>query len=385
MPNYIYAQKENNIYVNLFVPSSTSFETEKGRLKLTQKSNMPWDGNISIILQPKIPEEIDIHIRIPGWASKNPVPGDLYKFKERTSAKPVFKLNGREISPKMENGYAVISKTWNEGDLIEVGFPYEIRKIEAHPNIEDDVDKMALQLGPLVYCTEWADFDDPDILSLVLNEETKLNSEFIPELLGGVNVITGDAEGTKKANGSDDIITYPRKFKAIPYYAWSHRGKGQMAVWIATKKEVARAKPKPTIASKSTIEASLKIPVIMGINDQLIPKNSADKTNTLYHWWPKTSETHWIIYQFESPAKISETEIYWLKDIPDGGCSLPEWWKLYYKSGNNWVEVKGETPYPIIENDWNKLVFEPVTTSAIKLEVQLSKEYSAGIHEWVVK
>ncbi len=72
------------------------------------------------------------------------------------------------------------------------------------------------------------------------------------------------------------------------------------------------------------------------------------------------------------------------KDIPDGGCDLPENWKLYYKSGDKWVEVNAETPYPIIEDQMNKLVFEPVTTAALKLEVQLQKEYSAGLHEWIV-
>jgi hypothetical protein len=300
------------------------------------------------------------------------------------SSKSVFKINGEEISPKMEKGYAVISKIWEKGDVVEVGFPYEIRKIKAHPKIEDDVDKMALQLGPLVYCAEWPDFEDPDVLSLVLSEKSALAYDFQPELLGGVNVITGSAEGAKRADGPDDIVTYPRNFKAIPYYGWAHRGKGQMAVWIATRKTAARPEPKPSIASTSKIEASLETNALVGINDQLFPKNSGDKSNTLYNWWPRKNETHWIIYNFEKPTEVSETEVYWLKDIPNGGCDLPESWKLYYKSGNNWVEVKGETPYPIMEDDWNKLVFEPVTTSALKLEVQISDKFSAGLHEWVV-
>jgi hypothetical protein len=293
-------------------------------------------------------------------------------------------VNGEEVKPKFENGYAVISRTWLPGDLMEIGFPYEIRKIKANNNIEDDRGKMALQLGPLVYCAEWTDFDDHDILSLVLPENTNLSSEFQPALLGGVNVISGNAEGAEKMGNSSEIQTTPRKFTAIPYYAWAHRGQGQMAVWIPTTKESTRPKPSPTIASKSTVEASLETNLISGINDQLLPKNSADKSNTLYHWWPRKNETHWIVYNFEKPTRVSETEVYWLKDIPDGGCDLPENWKLYFKSGEKWVEVNAETPYPIIEDQMNKLVFEPVTTAALKLEVQLQKEYSAGLHEWIV-
>lgn len=384
MPNYIYAQKDDQLYINLFVPSTTTFKTEKGNIQLTQNSNMPWDGNISVTLQPERPLKSKLYIRIPGWASNQPVPGDLYSFMNPPSSKPVFKVNGEMVNPKTEKGYAVLTRTWKPGDLVEIGFPFEIRKIKANENIEDDRGKMALQLGPLVYCAEWTDYKDPDILSLVLPENTALSATFNPTLLGGVNVISGDAEGAKKVKDSNDIATWPRKFTAIPYYAWAHRGQGQMAVWIPTTKEASRAKPYPTIASTSKIEASLETPAIHGINDQLLPKNSADKTNALYHWWPRKDETQWIVYHFEKPTKVSESEVYWLKDIPNGGCSLPDSWKLYYNKGGKWLPVKTETPYPIIEDQLNKIVFEPVTTSALKLEVKLSKKYSAGIHEWIV-
>lgn len=384
MPNYIYAQKEDEVYINLFVPSSTTFETKHGKIELAQESNMPWDGNISISIQPEKSAAAKILIRIPGWASDKPVPGDLYQYKEDVSTEIVFKVNGEEVSPKLKDGYAVISRIWEKGDLIEVGFPYEIRKIESHPNIANNLDKMAIQLGPIVYCAEWPDFEDPDVLSLVLEENTNLTYNFHPELLAGVNVISGEAKGAERVENSEEIVTYPRDFKAIPYYGWAHRGKGQMAVWLATKKEAARPKSKPTIASASTVEASLETSALIGINDQLFPKNSADKSNTLYHWWPRKNETHWITYTFEKPTVVSETEVYWLKDIPNGGCDLPEDWRLYYKSAGEWFPVEGETPYPIIEDDWNKFVFTPVTTSALKLEVQLSEEYSAGLHEWIV-
>lgn len=386
MPNSIYAQKGNDLYVNLFVSGSTTFETPKGNIKLTQESNMPWNGHIAITIEPERKTKANLFVRIPGWASENPVPGDLYEFLEKPSTLPVFKINGTEISSEMENGYVVLSRSWEPGDKVEVNFPYEIRKIKAHPNIEDDRGKVALQLGPLVYCAEWADYEDPYIFDLFLNENDSLLSfGFSPGKLGGMNVISGEASVLKMGEGPDKGEIYPRKFTAIPYYAWAHRGKGQMMVWIPVSEDAALPKPIPTIASESAVEASHVTNALQGINDQLLPKNSADKSYTLYHWWPAINENHWVVYNFPRSATVSECGLYWLKDIPDGGCDLPEWCKLYYKRGQNWEEVDAETPYPMMEDELNRIVFAPVTTNALKLEVQLSKEYSAGIHEWTVK
>ncbi|MCF6332172.1 MAG: glycoside hydrolase family 127 protein [Draconibacterium sp.] len=384
MPNYIYAQKDNQIYVNLFVSSKTTFTIENKKMELEQTSNMPWNGDITITLNPEKATKAKIMVRIPDWVSNKPLPGNLYEYIDELSSEPIFKVNGKEVYTKYRLGYAIINRKWQKEDRIEISFPYQIRRIKANPKVEADINKMALQLGPLIYCAEGPDFADHEILNLVLEKDAELLSEFSPQLLGGVNIITGKASGTKRIKNSNEIETYPIDFKAIPYYAWAHRGKAQMEVWLPTAKTAARPKAVPTIASTSTIEASFYVPSIAGINDQLLPKNSADKSNALYYWWPKTNETHWIIYNFEKPTKVSETEIYWFKDIPDGGCDLPESWKLLYKSGEKWLEVNAETPYPIIEDKLNKLVFDPVTTSSLKLEVRLSKTYSAGIHEWIV-
>jgi len=253
MPNYIYAQKESDLFVNLFVSGSTTFETRKGKFKLAQESNMPWNGRVVFTLEPEKPVKASLHIRVPGWASENTVPGDLYEFMEKTSTTLAFKVNGTEISPKITNGYAVVSGSWEPGDKLEVVFPYEIRKIKAHPNIEDDRGKMALQLGPLVYCAEWPDYDDPYIFDLFMAENENLTFGFSPGKLGGVNVISGEASVRRMGEGPDKGEIYPRKFTAIPYYAWAHRGKGQMMVWIPTTDEATRPKPLPTIASESRV------------------------------------------------------------------------------------------------------------------------------------
>ena len=384
MPNYIYGRKGNDIYINLFVASKTSFALDGGELKLEQSGNMPWDGNVAVTLDCEKPVRARLNIRIPGWASGSPVPGDLYSFINKISGNPVLKINGEKASYKLEKGYAVIERKWKKGDLLEWGLPFEIRKIEANPKIEDDKGKMALQLGPLVYCAEFPDQDETDLLSLIVPQDNPLNFEFEPALLGGVNTITGDALGSKQVSG-DSVKTYPRKFKAIPYYGWSHRGQGQMEVWLPVLSEAAHPIPEPTLASMSTIEASYKAAGLKGINDLFVPKNSKDESTTFYHWWPRKNQEEWVVYNFPVLMHISSSSVYWFEDFPDGGCKVPASWKLMYKKGKNWVDVVARTPYPVVKDDFSRIEFEPVETTALKLVVRLPEEYSSGIHEWVVK
>lgn len=385
MPNYIYAQKTSFLYVNLFATSSTTFTLTGGELALFQQSQMPWNGKVNFTFKTAKPRKATLNIRVPGWATDFPVPGDLYQFTEKTKARIVFKVNGKTVTPGIEKGYAVFTSTWKNGDRIEVEFPFEVRKITANEKIEDDRDKVALQLGPLVYCAEFADFENPEILNLVLEKNVPLSVEYKPGLLGGVNIITGEAKGTRKINEQGDTETWPRKFTAIPYYAWSHRGKGQMAVWIPATIAASTPTPYPSVASKSAIEASLITDGLKGINDQVLPKNSADKENLFYHWWPRKNETHWVIYRFNKVETLSESSVYWLKDTPGGECNLPESWKLYYDLNGKWIPVETIGNYPIEADKLNKIEFKPVKTASLKLEVKLQKEFSAGIHEWSVK
>jgi len=235
MPNYIYAQKGENLYVNLFVQSSTTFSTPKGEITLKQQGEMPWNGKVKIIVEPEKNIQANIVIRIPGWAGDHPVPGDLYEFAGRSSAAPVFRINGEEVAPFMENGYAVLAKKWKMNDEVEIDLPYEVRRIKAHANIEEDRERVALQLGPLVYCAEWADYDGADISQLVLDENVPLSFTYQPDILSGINLISGEAALLRQGEGPDRGELYPQHFSAIPYYAWAHRGQGKMAVWIRSR------------------------------------------------------------------------------------------------------------------------------------------------------
>ena len=123
----------------------------------------------------------------------------------------------------------------------------------------------------------------------------------------------------------------------------------------------------------------------MALNDQVEPANSADQSNLYLHWWPKNNTKEWVQYDFDKEHTISESQVYWYDDGPFGGCRVPVSWKIYYKKGNDWVPVTATSAYEIAKDKFNTVKFEPVTTTALKLEVQLPEKSSTGIHEWIVK
>jgi len=114
------------------------------------------------------------------------------------------------------------------------------------------------------------------------------------------------------------------------------------------------------------------------------PEASDDATGYM-HWWPKKSSPEWIEYAFPGPARVSETSVFWFDDTGGGECRVPESWRILYKSGDTWIPVKASGAYGLAKNAANVVTFAPVRTTGLRLEVQLPKGYSAGVHEWKVK
>lgn len=384
LPGYVYATRGNDIYVNLFVQSDAKFDVNRNRLEIKQKTNYPWDGNILIDVSPEKPAAYDFYIRIPGWALNDAVPGNLYDFVDRDQDKLKILVNGTAVNYEMKNGYAVINKVWKKGDNISLIFDMQIERVVANSRVEADRGKVALQRGPIVYCAEAADYQSKNVFNIVIDKETKLNAEYKSDFLGGVEIITGEAKAVSiDKEGKRQLAK--QKFTAIPYYAWNNRGAGQMTVWFAADAKTATPIQPPTIASTSKVTASHKTRALNAINDLLEPANSNDHTYAYYHWWPKKDTTEWVQYDFAKEQEVSLVKVYWFDDGPNGGCRVPASWKVFYKDGDKWVSVKNLDDYKVEKDKYNEVKFEKVKTAALRMEVQLQKDWASGIHEWVVK
>jgi DUF1680 family protein len=232
MPNYIYATRNDSLYVNLFISSKTRVEMSKTNVEISQQTNYPWDGKAIIKVNPQTSETFAVNVRVPGWATGRPVPSDLYSYLNESPEKVTLKLNGESIGINMKNGFAVIERKWSNGDVIELNLPMPIRRVIANEKVKADVNRVALVRGPIVYCAEGVD-NDGKVLDIIILDEAELRAEYQANLLGGITVITANVL---------DKTGMTRKLTAIPYYAWSHRGPGQMAVWMLRKAETSESK-----------------------------------------------------------------------------------------------------------------------------------------------
>ncbi len=227
---YVYAQNRDDLYVNLFVTSQASVNMEGIPVTLVQQTDYPWDGNLNITVNPETSTEFTMHIRIPGWARNEPVPSDLYHYLDSKNQEISMTVNGVQTPLNMADGFARIRRTWKEGDRIEVELPMPIRRVVSHEKVEENRGKVALERGPIVYCAEWRD-NHGHALNLVLPDDARLEVNRRPNVLGGLSTIEGEAVAVY-TKGDEEVEQKRQGFVAIPYYAWSHRGAGEMAVWL---------------------------------------------------------------------------------------------------------------------------------------------------------
>jgi uncharacterized protein len=384
VPGYVYAQQGDKLYVNLFVASTADIKLDNGRrVKVIQETRYPWDGAVKMTVNPDRSGGFTINVRIPGWAHNEAVPGDLYRFLDKVEESVLLKVNGQPVPLNIDKGYVSLNRGWKRGDVIELALPMPVRRVAANDRVEADRGRVALQRGPVVYCAEWPDNLQGHVRNLMLADNAKLTAEFKSELLGGVMVIKGNAVALAY-DEQNQVVKNEQEFTAIPYYAWANRGPGEMIVWIPNNEAAARALPRPTVSSTSKVTVSGgRNP--RAINDQAEPKSSDDASNTYFHWWPKKGTTEWVEYALQKSVTVSEVEVYWFDDTGHGECRVPRSWRVLYKDGDQWKPVENTEAYGVEKDRYNKISFKPVTTNALRLEVTLQPNWSAGIQEWKVK
>lgn len=233
IPGYVYALKEDKVYVNLFMNSNATLSVHGKPVAIAQQNNYPWDGALKFTITPKSSDAFALLIRIPGWARGEAVPSDLYKYASAANNNVVIKINGQPQTYTTDKGYAVLQRTWKKGDVVEVALPMDVQKVVANEKVRDDIGKVALQRGPLMYCAEWPD-NGGKASNIIIPTASTFTAEYQPQLLNGVTVLKTEAPAIAIDEKAQTVSTVTKTVTAIPYYAWANRGKGEMIVWFPT-------------------------------------------------------------------------------------------------------------------------------------------------------
>ena len=281
LPGYVYAVKDRDVYMNLFLSNSSTLNVDGKKVSLTQTTDYPYGDSIRIKIDENRCGEFTLKIRIPGWVDSTPVPSDLYAYtqkwqleygfrfenpkeghlkctivrehskniiEDKKAFKESFKessLDGKTNAYFTPDGYLNITRKWKKGDELTIFFEMQPRVVQAHENVEADRGMVAIERGPLVYCAEWAD-NDFDIKNVVINPEAKFTlgecdlNAFIPEerkaqlsTWASQRITTLSTEAQLVTTNVKGEPQYEKvSLTLTPYYTWAHRGRGDMRVWM---------------------------------------------------------------------------------------------------------------------------------------------------------
>lgn len=234
IPGYIYAQKNDSIYANLFISGNARIQLNNQKIQIKQDNNYPWEGNLQFTIHPEQATNFTLLIRIPGWVNNTAIPNNLYHFATTSKATLSISVNGKPIHFPIQNGYAVVSRIWNKNDVVKIALPMEIKRVVSDTLIKNNIGKNSLQRGPMMYCAEWKD-NAGKTSNIILPRTAIINAVFNAKLLNGVMLLKSQSSQVEISANGETIKTSLKPFTAIPYYAWANRGKGEMTLWLPEK------------------------------------------------------------------------------------------------------------------------------------------------------
>lgn len=380
LAQFAYAQRDAAVYVNLFIASSVTFKTPAGEVRLTQKTDYPWNGDVRLTVAPAKDNAVfALKLRIPGWAIGTPVPSDLYTQTVPGTLKDVaVSVNGQPVSLTLDKGYLTLDRAWRKGDTVTLTLAMPVRRIQANPAVKDDIGRLAVERGPLVFCAEAI-----DNAGHALNLAVPANATFTEStvsFLGHTFVALKAPAQSVTADLLGKRATQPVTATLIPYFAWCHRGAGEMQVWLPTSPENAQ----PASIVEATASHCWKADSLAAISDGVLPKDSGDHDVKRMTWWPDKGTSEWLQYTLTTPATIKGCSVYWFDDTGKGACRIPASWKIQIQdAGGTWSDVPAA--YPVAKDKLCEAVFAtPVTAHAVRLAVQLQPNVSGGVLEWKI-
>jgi len=231
LPGYFYSVSEGSVWVHLYAGGEADVRIGENRtIRLKQRTDYPWDGDVEIYVESE--GEFDLMLRVPSWCEEG----------------CAVEVNGEPVDEPAPPGfYAKVRRMWRTGDTVRLRLPMPVRLVECHPYVAENVGRVAIRRGPILYCVEQVDNPGVELRDVVLPADAAFSTSFRPDLLGGVTVLSTRAEAAAPDESWGDRLyrarrdrgegqrTDARNLTAVPYYAWANRESGAMQVWLRSR------------------------------------------------------------------------------------------------------------------------------------------------------
>lgn len=391
------ATQDDGIAAIFYAPSGVTFKASAGQhVTLTQTTDYPFGGNVEISVATDAPASFPLYLRIPGWCERARV-----------------RVDGRTVPlPTVPGSYVRLIETWQDGSKVQLTLDMPVRLTRWRAN----ADAVSVHRGPLTYSLKIAErwkasqhegrwslkevfpasdwnygllIDDP---SMAEGFEVVCTSKPIPDQpftvdnapaalrvaarkipnwqvdhLGLIGPLQPSPVRSDAPTETVTLIPMGCARLRVSSIPWIHPGG---ADW---------EKPKPPRHYANYVHDDIN-----AVSDGIVPTASNDTAVPRLTWWPMRGHGQWIAYHFDAPRRVSGCEVYWFDDTPEGKCAVPAQWKILYREEGTWVEVRNASGYPTATNQFNRVMFDPIETDALKLQLRSQPDLSGGILEWRV-
>ncbi len=386
----IYSHTDDDIFCSFYVGSEVEVPLPMGIVKLHQKTEYPFDGEVSIEVAPKSDgEEFTLWLRIPSWVDDRFVPGELYSYADGVRSKYSVRVNGKRVRSEVVDGFLPLHRKWSAGDKVTLSLPMKVRYSVADARVKADSNRLCVTRGPLVFCAEEPDNDVPVSRCYISSSDARKGSvsRFEEGVLSGIPSITLDADV------AFDEKCEPATLKLIPYYAWNNRGDNtQMNVWFGRDAATALASSSilrlpANIADVKASHTNNQGDDVYAIVDGELPRHSLDKSIMRWTSWKEQGKPQNIDIQFKKAQTVERVSVYWYDD--NGGVQAPKSWNIEYFADGGWHEYK-----PYITDQFGTALdqfnvvhpLEPVVAEALRINMTpKDKDTAVGILELTIE
>ncbi len=351
MGERVYASDGESLEVCLYVASEADLVVRGTKVHVKQETHYPYDGRVRLSVHPERPLEFAVALRIPGWCTS------LFETRPRGCTSQSAP-EGRTLGP----GWRTFVRDWSKDPVVELEFGLPVRRTHADPRVAADQGRVALERGPLVYAFEGVD-NGGALSTLVVPADAKVEPS---PLFGGTTLVRAGA------------------WTAIPYCFWANRGKSPLAVWIPESEEVARRAADKSVLGANGAKLSAShcwhTDSVAAIADGRLPASSHDESIPRQTFWDHRGTHEWLEMELPAARELHGARVWWFDDTGRGSCRVPKSWRLLVREGEGWKPVAAD--YPVVLDGWSEARFGALTSSVLRLEVELAPGVSGGVLEW---